>query len=38
MFTFSEAISFIVNCDTQEELDYFGLNYLKTDVRYNVNG
>lgn len=22
-FTFSEAISFIVNCDTQEELDYF---------------
>jgi predicted 3-demethylubiquinone-9 3-methyltransferase (glyoxalase superfamily) len=22
-FTFSEAISFIVNCDSQEELDYF---------------
>ena len=23
VFTFSEAISFIVNCDTQEEADYF---------------
>ena len=23
VYTFSEAISFIVNCDTQEELDYF---------------
>ncbi len=23
IYTFSEAISFIVNCDTQEELDYF---------------
>jgi len=23
MFTFSEAISFVVNCETQEEVDYF---------------
>lgn len=23
VFTFSEAISFIINCDTQEEADYF---------------
>ena len=27
VFKLNESVSFIVNCDTQEEVDYFGRNY-----------
>jgi len=33
LFKFNESISFVVNCDTQQEVDYFGRNSLLTAAR-----
>jgi len=33
LFKFNESVSFVVNCETQEEVDYFGGNSLPMAVR-----
>ena len=33
LFKFNESISFVVNCETQEEVDYFGEHSLRMAAR-----
>ena len=38
MFKFTEAISFAVNCETQEEVDYFGRNSPLVEKKADAGG
>ncbi len=38
IFKFTEAISLVVNCDTQEEVDYFGRILSEVAKRANARG
>lgn len=37
-FNFTEAVSFVINCDTQEEIDYYWNNFTKDGGKESMCG